>query len=109
MKITKVRVNRYEGRIDECGDVVFKGEDAEEMANEYLRKISLTAPKNAGYHKTGVAIVIEIQSRHDVKFLDIDGTVREHALRWLRFCDTWPHLTEEYKVEAKLLAELLTN
>jgi len=83
--ITKVRVERLEGRTKECYATDHKTiGDAESR----LWLIATTAPDNGGYDKTRVIITFEdgeqIETRHDVKKSDIDGGVLEHARKFLR-------------------------
>ena len=87
--IVKVKVHRAEGPNDLCGTWEFSGHQAETLANIKLREISRTAPKGGGHDKCDVTITLdsgeEITSRHDVEFNNIDGTVRDHAEKFLSF------------------------
>ncbi|MEM3086930.1 MAG: hypothetical protein QXT68_07320 [Halobacteria archaeon] len=92
-RIVAVTVRRAEGRIEECGTWTYEGEDAEARADERLRDISRTAPKDGSYHKCDVTATVElpdgtretVRTRHDVEYLKTDGTVRGHVLRFLDY------------------------
>lgn len=81
--IIKVIIDRAEGPHELLGSWTFEGATAEAQANAKLEEISLTAPDCGGYDKTDVAIFLDtgdvIGSRHDIKYKNIDGTIREHA------------------------------
>jgi ribosomal protein L5 len=84
VKITKVTVERAEGKAIEC----YKSEhDTLESADFRLREIARTAPEGGGYDKTDVIIYFDdgtrIESRHDVQRYSTDGTVYSHAKSWL--------------------------
>jgi hypothetical protein len=68
----------------------------------------MTAPRNGGYDKTDVEIFFadgfSIKSRHDVKYLDTDGDVIGHAVRFISFVafnQKATYLTEDVRKEAK--------
>lgn len=111
--ITQIVVVRAEGPNELCGSWTFKGPTAEDEANKKLRQISLTAPKGGGYDKCDVTVTLssgeEFTTRHDVKLNDIDGTVYDHAERWLSYLVTSDKkiITPETKKEATALLAVL--
>jgi hypothetical protein len=104
-EIVKITVDRAEGLHSEC----FKTEHSTvEDANKRLGDISMTAPRTGGYDKTDVEIFFSdgfsVKSRHDVKYLDTDGDVIGHAVRFISFVafnQKATYLTEDVRKEAK--------
>jgi len=113
VRIVEVTITRAEGKHSECGSVTVKGDWAEELADLQLRRISQTAPRDGGYHKVDVRLKLEngeeVFSRHDVQRGDTDGTVREHAIRWLTWAVEHHHYPGHQPWDAKPLLEALSK
>ena len=91
--MTEVRIRRGEGpNTSDFSWHTFKGANAEEDGNAYLRYIAQTAPQGGGYDKTDVEITFENgrewEARFDVKYTgepDNDTDLRQHVRDFLYF------------------------
>src|SRR5262245_5950067 len=92
--IIQVEIVREEGPIDDptMGKHTFCGDDAEALANDHLRLISETAPRDGGYNKTEVTATLvngaRVAGRFDIKHHscpDSDTDLRQHLMDTLDF------------------------
>lgn len=109
LKIKSVGVTQLEGETAQTQTRVFEGASALKDANRFLREISYHAPQSGGYYKTRVTINFvnghNLESRHDVKFHNTDGTIMGHAVRWLSlFAKTTRLGTESERKKWSILA-----
>lgn len=116
--IIQVEIVREEGPIsDETkGKRTFSGDDAEPLANQFLRLISETAPKHGGYDKTEVTVTLVtgdvMKCRFDIKHHscpDSDLDVRKHLIDTSTFPlypERFPWVQREIEKDSGLLARI---
>lgn len=88
LRATKIKINRAEGRVHECGEHTFTGPACWEMAELHLMVAARTAPRAGGYNKCDIEIRFEG-----------DGEPVDYATRYyLKHPDTGEFRTLAYHV-----------
>jgi len=90
-RIQKITVQRAEGPSGQDFDLhIFEGLECVDQADQFLSKISETAPREGGYHKVDVKVTLlngeEYGLRHDVKHWlcpDNDTCILTHLRRFM--------------------------